>query len=483
MKGCPVTIALLVGLLAAAPLAAQTPYAYDRIDETLTCRARFGLCGTIRQGGTLPIVLEFQNEGEARSIRVRTGGAMQVTGVFNLPAGRRVRRFLYVPVPADIRSSVRQLEFVDAENGSLLKKLSVSDLSRLSYTDLGSRSDLLGITVSKRSAMTVSQKPAPGYNLTTNAVSPEHVPPNWVGLAGLDVVVVHHSAWSDPEFPRRAVMDWMAMGGVCLLAEVPDGERAPVRRELAEKAAFFADVADGRQSFHVGMGGGAFVGRETLAGSQRGFFASLGHAPGSNRPSGDYQKVDEPQIGGVGELPFVPVLLALLVFSLLVGPVGWWYLVSRKRMGLLYYAAAPAASALAIALVVALDVSYEGFRPRVSCAAVRLLDQHTKRAIDLAQFGVYAPFAVGTELKGSAAELPHFFGAAPGHFGQMVPITLAPGAEGPVYRGVLPPREKVWFGRQEVQVERSRLVVRRQDGQIAVENHLEIRPKSPGIPC
>ena len=466
-------IALLVLLLAAWPARAEPPSVYERLGPDLSCTTQFGICDTVRQGGTLPIILEFQNSGEARSVRVRTGPRVRIEGVFSLPAGRPSRHFLYVPVPSDIRYGIRQFEFRDAESGSLLDDPEVYNATRLSYARSHNRSELLGITVSSGGAMAVSQALASGYTLKTNAVSPGQVPRSWVGLAGLDIVVVDHGAWSGAEFPRQAVMDWMAMGGVCLLVDVPREERSPLVAEMEEKAALFVEAAGAEDSFHVGLGGGAFVDREALTRSPGAFFGSLRPIVALNRPSSEFHAADDPEIQGVGDLPFLPVLLALLVFSLLVGPVGWWYLVSKKRMGLLYYAAAPAVSLAAIVLVVAADLTYEGFSPRVSCESLQMLDQRTKRVVEVSQFGVYAPFSIGRELRGTAGELPHFLAMAGRPGWRTGPMSVRPTADGPVYRGVLPARRRVWFGRQAVRVERRRLVVRREEDGIAVENHLE----------
>jgi len=94
----------------------------------------------------------------------------------------------------------------------------------------------------------------------------------------------------------------------------------------------------------------------------------------------------------------------LAAFGLMVGPLGWWYMVRKKQRGLFYYVLAPAVSLCVIVLIIVADVFYEGVRPRVSSAGVRLLDQRVQKVIETSQFGVYAPFAVG-QMKGSADEV------------------------------------------------------------------------------
>ncbi len=466
----PIAVALVI-VLSTGAWAATT----HKIDGDLTCQVQVGLGDYYRPGSALPIVLEFENTGQPRVIAVRTGPRLVVNAVFSVPAGRGIRRCLYVPVSADwsYYGELASIELHDAESRRRLKRIQIADqVWRLNYApDAGLSNLLTGISVSRAAAFAVNEDFDPRHTLKVDKVSTSALPDSWVGYSGLDVIVMDYGLWASTQLDRKPIIDWMAMGGICLIADAPPEAGSELKRLLSSEAPFFSVRFAGtaRESFLVGMGGAALVDRGLLAGSQKGFFSTRGLRPGLLNASQHYDSPGYPRVPDVGEPPFWPVLFSLAAFAVLVGPLGWWYLVSRKKRALLYYFAAPAASLCAIVLAIVFSMLHEGFTPYLSCVALRLLDQRTGTLIELSQFGVYVPFRLGGSLRGSAEELPHFFS----HGRQnRQGLTVTPSEGRCLYGAVLPAREKVWFGRELIRLERKRLLVWQEDGKIWVENHL-----------
>ncbi len=187
----------------------------------------------------------------------------------------------------------------------------------------------------------------------------------------------------------------------------------------------------------------------------------------------------EVPIRGVGKVPFWPLLAFLVVFAVIVGPLGWWYMVSRKGMGLLYYILAPAVSLVFILLVVAVDVLHEGVRPRASCRVASFVDQQAGMSLHSGVCGVYAPFGAGTALRVPNSGLLHWFGpTTEAESARRRPHRVIPSCKvnysggGSTWRGQVPARQEVWFGMEEVKTERRRLLFDREEGTLNVENHL-----------
>ena len=493
-SACSIAFCALIALCAGSAFAAAS-----RIDKTLSCRVRVGLGSNVRLGNMLPVFFEFDNAGEPRTIQVRTVGSAQVSAVFSVPKGGGIRRCLYVPVFADTSYyGADALVFGDADSGRVLRSMKIGSQMRSidvvygrgQYYGSGGPA-LVGLSIARSTALTInSDVLAPLALDMSHVLAGAGLPDSWLGYSGIDVIVVEHDAWTEPGFNKKPLIDWIAMGGICLIVDTPEEAKADVARLLAAEAPFFGAATDpaarraGRSkndaekkqpsTFLIGMGGLTFVDRSFVAAPHRGTLArwSLQTAALGRLAEPAQQKY--PPISGVDNPPFWSVLVALVIFAALVGPLGWWYLIKKKGRLLLYYVAAPVASACAIILTIAAAMFHEGLTPYVSCVAVRFVDQRVKKKIDLSQFGVYAPFGFGTSLTGAAGELPHFFPGDEERKGGGADISLVsrPVDRGRRYEGVLPARTQAWFGRELIGLERRRLVVWQEGEALFVENHL-----------
>jgi len=493
-----VTLRLLLG--AAALAAAGRAMALEkRLTPTLRCRVQVGVGRAIRQGSMMPIIIEFRNDGDPLSLRVTAGPTPRVSVTFSLETGRRIKRCLYVPVYNDLRYSLSQLQFARGRGNEPFAQLSLRNVmgtldhfqkmpgaESVSFRPVPAPAQdpgkqLIGISLSRDAELPVVESLFQPYSLRISRASLGMLPDDWRGYSGLDIIVVEQDVWASTSFNRKAVIDWMAMGGIALIVDAHPAARDQLRRTLRNAAPFHSLPAQDSagDKMLVGMGGAAFVTRQFLMRPNPKFLDQSGLLWGLMGRLSAHRLGGAPQIEGIGELPFWPVLAALILFTLVVGPLGWWYLVKLRGRLLLYYAAAPAASLCAMALTIGLAVMHEGIRPYATCLAVRCLDQRAQIRIDLAQFGVYAPFSLGTGLTGRPEELPHLF-PSPGFYrrydrsASLMPVIEHIGTE-VRYSGVLPVRTPVWLGHESLAAERRRLVVGVQpDGTLFVENLLGV---------
>lgn len=475
----------------------------SRVDKTLSCRVRVGVGANVRHGNMLPIILQFDNAGEPRVIRARTEGALQVSSVFSVPRGGGVRRCLYIPVHGNLTYyGPGSVVLSDADTGRILRRIKIGGQMR-SLNVLEGAGDhgsggprLIALSIARSTALTINADIFAPFALgVSHVLSSDGLPDSWLGYSGIDVIIVEHEAWAEPGFDKKPLIDWLAMGGICMLAGAPEEGKADIVRRLAAEAPFFeaptgqaaGEGAPGKggsaektqpNTHLVGMGGITFVDRTFLAAPHKGVLSRRSLRTAALNRVSEVQRQKYPRIQGVDSPPFWSVLVALLAFAALVGPVGWWYLIKRKGRLLLYYAAAPAASACAIMLTIAAAMFHEGVTPYVNCVAVRFVDQRVKKRIDLSQFGVYVPFGFGASLTGTATELPHFLVGSEDYDDGELTLVSKPSGRGRKYEGVLPPRSRVWFGRELIELERRRLVVWQEGEKLFVENHLGCTLKS-----
>ena len=449
------------------------------LDNALSCDIHVGLTEHARVGGALPIVIEFENAGAARTIRVRTIRTPSVSESFHLPANRATRGCLYLPGSVDFPYFDYEIQFVDEGRGRVLKTVDVTSqvrnvewLSReSSHYRTSSDPELAGVLISAGTAPAVSEDLFKPYQLHIGRVPLRALPDHWVGYSGADLVVIEYDAWARGDAVRDPLIQWTTMGGICLVVDAPERARSEIAAALSAKAPLVRQEAPDR--IRAGLGNVVFVSREFLTAAHPDFLDKRGLAP-ALRARQRYRRSESiPKFEAVGQPPFWPLLGLLMVFAGTIGPLGWWYLVRKKGRLLTYFVAAPAVSVCVVLLTIVVSVVHEGFRPYLRCVGVRLLDQRVKARIDVSQFGVYAPFTFAA-LEGDPGELPHFFREEEeyGESRSLGNLVLRPAGAKRRYGGMLPIRRMAWYGREQLARERRRLVVWEDEGKILVENHL-----------
>ncbi len=451
------------------------------LDRGLQVHVYGGIHDAIRSGAMLPVAVEFDNRGEGRVISVTTGPDVNRTKVFRIPAHDRVVKWLYAPIPWNGVNAVRRCTFYDRDEGTHLGNVRLghhSTLSRRSVSTSGGGSrkvqSLAALVVGNR--LNLDPQLDKRYWLESENVLPKWIPTRWCGLSGIDVIVGSAGDLLDERTRLDVILDWTSMGGVLLVSESQPGQRRRIQTRAKKRGVMSQSYGDG---IRTGVGGIAFVDRENLGESHTRYFGSdvpmgVGFMKTRNSSRSRFyhryrRRSIKPKVKENVQPPFWPVLAALTAFSLAVGPVGWWYLVAKKKRGLLYYVLAPALCLGVMIVVVGTDVMNEGFLPYVSCRAVRFIDQRNKRKIDFSQFGVYLPFITTSQLVGAPGELPYFLG---GRRWRPDSFDVRSTDAGIQYDGAMPARRHVWYGRQNLDVERRRLTVWEKDGEVWVENHL-----------
>ena len=96
----------------------------------------------------------------------------------------------------------------------------------------------------------------------------------------------------------------------------------------------------------------------------------------------------------IPNLSFAVVILALLAYIVIVGPVNYFYLVKRKKSVLLLLLTVPAISLVFVAVVILFVTLFEGWFSRASAVGVTFLDQQESMAYTRAAVNLYAPVPV-----------------------------------------------------------------------------------------
>lgn len=463
----------MTGILHATLLALCLSLPGPEVEFTLwdgsVCRARIPFSVGSHFGAAIPLVVDFHNAGESRVIRAELINFGSVNSsastVFAVPEGGSVRRFLYLPSMTTSYYSM-QLNLFDHERNRLLEEKGFGAIPTVTPKEM------VVLTVSEDALPGIASNLCSGMSLNFSSIEPSLLPNRWIGLTGVDLVVVPHETWISPRMNQEPLLEWVTMGGTCLIVDTPEDAEEELIRALSEKAPFFGARdyrlrAGSRKEIQAGMGRILLVEEQDL-----GLSNLFRGRPGRNADDRIVERTayfsSAPVVAG--GLPFFVVLLFLVVFAVLAGPVGWWYTVNKKKAPLLFFLVTPAMSLGVIVIIVTVDLFKHGVTPTATLAAVEYIDQRTQARITLSGFRLFCPFTAGQTLRGDLNEQPYFFPRAGSK--RDVGFNTFALADGVVHGNTLSAREPCEYAFDRITSERRRLEVWKEADEIIVENHL-----------
>jgi hypothetical protein len=391
--------------------------------------------------GYLPVRFDITNQGEPRVIEVvgqgsrmfravpRTPhagvmpggqGSTTVSQTLRLRRGDRVRFTMAVPVFGDnenfrfeLREGNRTLErfnYVGFQSRSPAADASVLFVVADASSPLGSIAPKLvrnlgsrlaatggGLVSTSRGTITVS----PGFSPSGSArlpnldhtLEPARLPVNWIGFTSVRAVAIGKTEWDTlNDSQKSALITWVACGGDLILV---DGQPADLLPSMPTSAATGPDRTVGRHFF-------GRVHALTAATLRAADMTDLLNAMDSSRNqawslpangASDWGAIDTRgfrlRIPGIEGVPARVYLSILVLFSVVIGPLSFWFL-WRRRQRVLLVLTAPVISLVFIVLLAGYAVAGEGFGVYGRAATFTMLDEATKQAVTRAAVSMYA---------------------------------------------------------------------------------------------
>jgi hypothetical protein len=381
--------------------------------------------------GYLPVRFDITNLGEARVVEIAGQGnrffsgprSMQAGGTdvrqaVRLARGDRVR--LTVPVPIfgnneNIRFEIREggrtltlFHYTGFQSGSL-----PGDASALIVADRASvfgtmathwprtMSAAAGSTSYFVSSGTVTVGPT-GKPVRSGAggtlppldflLEPSRLPTNWLGYTSLRAVVIGPEEWGQlHDAQKSALLTWTACGGDLIFVDGDLGTLFPGQspragsEDRAVRGYFFGRVHRPTSASISAMGLAS-----VLSAAQKVQDANWALPANGARDWGTIAaRGFRLPIPGVDGVPARAYLSILIVFSILIGPVNYWFL-RRKRQQVLLVLTAPLISAIFIVLLAGYVLAGEGLGVRGRAVTFTMLDQVRKQASTRASISLYA---------------------------------------------------------------------------------------------
>jgi hypothetical protein len=376
-------------------------------------------------------------------------GGIAVRQAVRLARGDRVRLTIPVPIFADsenirfdIREDGRTLErfnFTGFQSGSapdFASALIVADPgSAFGKAAAGWPRKIIGGSTRFLSAPGGRVTLAPGRGTVPSAgaatlpaldflLDPARLPANWLGFTSVRAVVIGPREWEQLDDAQKdALRTWTACGGDLLFVDgdlgalFPAGQGPPALAPAGAARAYYFGRIHLLTSEAMESGGlDAAIGKAKMAqdsdlalpaNGARGW-GVIG-ARGFRLP-----------IPGIGNVPARAYLSILIVFSILIGPVNYWFL-RRRRQQVLLVLTTPIISAMFILLLAGYVLAGEGLGVRGRAVSFTMLDQVRKQAVTRASVSLYAAgmtpgaglhfardmavFPIGTDGSGSREQL------------------------------------------------------------------------------
>jgi hypothetical protein len=236
--------------------------------------------------------------------------------------------------------------------------------------------------------------PGPGRMPPLDYVlEPARLPTGWIGFTSARAVVIGKTEWDQlNDQQKTALVTWVACGGDLIFV---DGQAADLLPSMPAVAATGPDRTVGRHFF-------GRVHALTSATLETTGMANMMSAVDSSRnqtwslPANDATDWGEIEtrgfrlrIPGIDGVPARVYLSILVLFSVIIGPVSFWFLWRRRQRALLVLTA-PIISIVFIVLLSGYAVAGEGFGVYGRVATFTILDEATKQAATRASVSLYA---------------------------------------------------------------------------------------------
>jgi hypothetical protein len=361
--------------------------------------------------GYMPVRFEVANTGEARvieiaaygtrffrSVRGSQPGGSVVRQQVRLARNDRVRLTIPLPILADnenvrfeIREDGRVLErfayvgfqgrLPPANAAVLIVADSASAVGKVATSWLRTAKPLSG-------SGTLVGRPTPVLDFV---LEPSRLPANWLGYTSLRAVFLGPAEWRLlDDAQKAALLDWTAAGGDLFyvdgtVAELVPGLTEPASAELRVRAYLLGRIHL-PASLSITSLGVANVLAAAAKTQDSTWSLPVNGAADWNAIGPRGFRLDIPGVVGVPARTYVSILL---VFSILVGPVNYWWLRRRGRQVLLVLTA-PLISLLFIVVLGGYVIAGEGIGVRGRAATFTMLDQARRQAATRASVSLYA---------------------------------------------------------------------------------------------
>ena len=409
----PWVVLCVVGAVGSAQNLQSNAFGYDG-EIIVSCRSPWP---TEVGKGFVPMLVRVENtatEGRTVSLDLVTysydATRESVTRTVQVPAlaAVEVEMLAKVVAGAGWYGSNSQLD-VDCPGGggTMYGVLGLEDPGAMVYSAIvlsgrrPSEQDLLDWTTALGHPRTATRRSAGGLDVSLAGVVFRDAPRRTEAYTSLDLVVVDAFEAVPPEV-LEPVLSWVRLGGTVAFAGDDPLRRAREHPAVAPwlEDRFLLGTRGEVSMWTMGHGRLLLLPTESLFSTSdevsavRSVFASeVGLVPQENEPL----RTLWPTIPGLGELPYRVLILLLIVFAVVIGPVNFTMVKATGKPALLLVTI-PLLALVAVVAVLAYGIFYQGIDVKTASLSHTILDQRTHRAYTAEARTMFAGLSPGPGL-------------------------------------------------------------------------------------
>ena len=445
------------------------PYNYNSLDDHLT------------------LGFFFRNQGAQRQLRMQLSGDFNTSREISVPAGETRRLFVYLP---HFTNPSFQVVFTDKVTGirSPPWHLGVSG----GFSSSVNRPHYI---LARLGSFSVPINVLGAWNDMGRIDTADKMPDHWRGLTGVTAIVVEYDYFLSNHPWKQTLIDWVTMGGILLVttANKPTDDLEPLWKPLPFANAFVDFEVGALKDFlpsqkhikeaphvwskfmPVGLGHIAVIPNSLLANIDTDFLQQIGIQPPSvNEHQTISQKTTDflqQVLPDIGQVPRWTLFLILLGFALLIGPLGWIYLVKKKGRPFSYLIFVMVAAGVFSGSMLVATFLADGVAPKGIASSLRCLDLRTDTQITMEQVAVFVPTQYDSTIRiptgGSVLLFPLRTDPR-----RVWNYTMKVDTAWETLEGIIPVRQRRLIGTRNLSRTQGRLVFTSEENSLRVENHL-----------
>jgi len=291
------------------------------------------------------------------------------------------------------------------------------------------------------------------------------LPDSWRGLQRFSMISVNYDTWLKDKNLHEVVGNWVLMGGRLVVIRSPKTDLTQLKDTLP-----FSTYGDSN-TINAGLGQLRVVDANFLEVINNEDAAALQLVAPSDPSLYVLAEHLAKELLEIGRIPVWTIFVLLIVFTLVVGPIGWRALIKKRARPFLYLASVMGTASVFIVGLITATLISDGIVPISKEHSLHFIDQQKDRELHFVEASVFSPTAYGTHIiVPRSAQLMSL--DIQNRYYLNKPLQFSHTGNNQKITGLIDVRRRTIIAARRASKLDHRLLVHKDNGELIIENHL-----------